>query len=73
MKTTPLSPEKLLNLAESLSCCESCNTSQHSSKGFQLAGRQAIYQALDDLIAILFPGCHGRDPLPPKKIGRAHV
>lgn len=36
----------------------------HAGKGFQLSGRKAIYQVLDDLIAVLFPGCHGLEPVP---------
>ena len=61
---TPASPD-LSELAGRLSTCgESCclTTADHG-RGFQLAGRQAIYRVLDDLIAVLFPGCHGSDPM----------
>lgn len=68
MKTTPLNESDLLRLAERLCSCESCGTTALSARGFHLAGRQAIYQALDDLIAILFPGCHGRESMPPQQL-----
>ncbi len=64
--TTPLSSSDLKALTDGLCSCESCSSASNSAKGFQLAGRNAIYTALDDLIAILFPGCHGREPMPQK-------
>jgi serine O-acetyltransferase len=72
MKTTPTpthsTPPDLSNVAAALSSCESCPVSASSAKGFHLAGRKAIYQVLDDLLAILFPGCHGLDPVPPPAV-----
>ena len=32
--------------------------------GPNLAGRKAVHDVLDDLISILFPGCHGGEPGP---------
>lgn len=52
-------------VASALSSCDACAFTANTVKGFHLAGRQAIYHILDDLIAILFPGCHGHDPVPP--------
>lgn len=68
MKTTPLPETDFMTLAESLCACEACNKGSRSTRGFHLAGRQAIYQALDDLISVLFPGCHSREPLPQKQL-----
>jgi len=68
MKTSPLTTSDLKLIAENLGTCESCSMASQNVRGFHLAGRNAIYQALDDLIAILFPGCHGREPLPPKQL-----
>ncbi len=68
MKTSPLTTTDLMRLAESLGTCESCSASSNSTRGFHLAGRNAIYQAIDDLIAILFPGCHGREAMPQKQL-----
>lgn len=55
-------------LARQLSSCETCSQLTLSGKGFHLSGRTAIYQVLDDLIAILFPGCHGPDALPSERL-----
>jgi serine O-acetyltransferase len=54
--------------AARLSSCEACALTTNTVEGFQLAGRQAIRKVLDDMIAILFPGCHGHDPIPPNHI-----
>jgi serine O-acetyltransferase len=56
------------DLAAQLSTCEACALTTNTVKGFQLAGRQAICKVLDDLIAVLFPGCHGHDPVPPDHV-----
>ena len=70
--TTPASNADLNALiarsAGSLCTCEGCGMTANTVKGIHLAGRKAICRVLDDLVAILFPGCHGCDPVPP-----AHV
>lgn len=63
---TPTHPD-FSTIAAQLNSCEACSLTSDTAKGFQLAGRKAIYQVLDDLIAILFPGCHGREPMPPEQ------
>ncbi len=55
--------ENIGAIAEQLTQCDRC-TVANASKGFGLAGRQAVYKVLDDLIAALFPGCHGYEPVP---------
>ena len=55
-------------VARMLSACKECSLSSSTSKGFTLSGRAAIYQALDHLIAVLFPGCHSREPMPVEKM-----
>jgi serine O-acetyltransferase len=65
METKPDIPIDMTRVAASLSSCDACAFTANTVKGFHLAGRKAIYQVLDDLIAILFPGCHGHDPVPP--------
>ncbi len=54
-----------VRVASRLSACESCAMTTNSGQGLQLAGRKAIYQILDELLAILFPGCHGIDAVMP--------
>ncbi len=38
-----------------------CNVDGGRQRGIGVAGRQAVYNVLDDLVAVLFPGCHGRE------------
>lgn len=68
MNSTPLTQSDLMRLAENLCSCEACSSASSSTRGFHLAGRQAIYEAIDNLIAVLFPGCHGREVLPQKQL-----
>jgi serine O-acetyltransferase len=66
-----IKPEKtpdVRRVALALSSCDSCVFTANTVKGFHLAGRRAIHTVLDDLIAILFPGCHGHDPVPPDHV-----
>lgn len=42
--------------------CRSCPRSSNTRSGLNLAGKRAVCDVLDDLIAILFPGCHGHGP-----------
>jgi serine O-acetyltransferase len=35
----------------------------NTEEGMNLAGQRAVYEVLDDLLAALFPGCHGYLPL----------
>ncbi len=48
-------------MAHLLSCRE-CPQSANTINGLNLAGKKAVCDVLDDLIAILFPGCHGHGP-----------
>jgi serine O-acetyltransferase len=56
------------DIAATLGSCRECLLTANTEKGFNLAGRDATYHVLDDLIAILFPGCHGHDPVPAEAI-----
>ena len=42
--------------------CRECPRSANTKSGMNLAGKKAVCDVLDDLIAILFPGCHGHGP-----------
>ena len=68
MKTNNHSTVDTNEIASRLSACENCSFTVNSAKGFQMAGRKAIYQVLDDLVAVLFPGCHGREPVPAESL-----
>ncbi len=44
--------------------CANCNVDGDLQRGIGVAGRQAVYSVLDDLVAVLFPGCHGQASVP---------
>ena len=54
-----LTPE----IAGGLEQCWNCPLGANTEKGLNLAGKQATYRVLDDLISLLFPGCHGYEPV----------
>jgi serine O-acetyltransferase len=68
MTTPPQTKINIRAIAGALSACEACTLSGGPTKGFPLAGRKAINEVLDDLIAVLFPGCHGREAMPADQV-----
>ncbi len=48
--------------------CWSCPIGANTEKGINLPGQQAIHQVVDDLVSVLFPGCHGNEPVPEAKM-----
>lgn len=62
MKKDAKSRVQLSSVAKGLSQCMYCPAVvRMKEKGVRLPSREEIYGILDDLIAILFPGCHRRD------------
>jgi len=51
-------------IVQNLDKCGECPVGVNTDRRLNLAGRQAVEKVLDDLISILFPGCHGFAPLP---------
>lgn len=47
------------DMSKGLAKCWGCPLGANTERGINLAGRQAVYHVLEDLIAVLFPGCHG--------------
>jgi len=45
-----------------LSACWQCPIGKNTEKGLNLAGQQAVHKVLNDIISVLFPGCHGHEP-----------
>ena len=43
----------------SLEKCQMCPLGMNIHKGHELAGQQAVRSVVDDLVSVLFPGCHG--------------
>lgn len=54
-----LMPELMSGLAH----CWHCPIGANTEKGLNLAGQQAIHRVLNDFISVLFPGCHGHEPV----------
>jgi len=50
-------PEVLADLDR----CENCPVRHNVRKGISMAGQQAVIDVLEELIAVLFPGCHLRE------------
>jgi len=44
-----------------LAGCWQCPIGAQTERGMNLAGQQAVHKVLDDLISVLFPGCHGHE------------
>jgi serine O-acetyltransferase len=55
--------KSLPDVVRGLIGCEGCGCLANTEKGFNLAGQQAVHRVVDQLMAILFPGCHGADPV----------
>jgi len=64
MKKSKTAHLSIDNVAALLTSCEACAMTTNTVKGFALAGRKAIERVLDELIGVLFPGCHGEEPVP---------
>ncbi|MDD5705833.1 MAG: serine acetyltransferase [Kiritimatiellae bacterium] len=55
--------ERLPHLAHELSPCRNCPVA-NTEKSINLPGQQAVVAVLERLIGLLFPGCHGHEPMP---------
>jgi len=44
--------------------CENCPARHNVRQGISMAGQQAVIEVLEDLIAVLFPGCHRHSEAP---------
>jgi serine O-acetyltransferase len=56
--------ERILpDIVDGMSRCWACAAGANTEKGINLAGQQAVHRVLDDLISLLFPGCHGHEPM----------
>ena len=62
-KIDQLLDEELPRIIQNLGLCWKCPIGTNTEKGLNLAGQQAVHRVLLDLISVLFPGCHGSDPI----------
>ncbi len=44
--------------------CEHCPAGVRMNKGFSMSGQAAVQDVLRQLMALMFPGCHMRQPIP---------
>jgi len=54
----------LPEIVEGLDKCREGPFGVNTDRGLNLAGKLAVEKVLDDLVSILFPGCHGHAPVP---------
>lgn len=63
MKLTEWMDGKLPAVVNTLTQCVNCHIGINTKKRFNLAGQKAVHAVADEFIGILFPGCHGHEPL----------
>lgn len=51
-------PQMVADVLGLIHRCESCAASVSGGRGLAMVGRQDVVELLDDLVAVLFPGCH---------------
>ena len=54
----------LPEIGNGLAACWECPVGSHTERGLNLSGRRAVAEVLDELVAVMFPGCHGHEPVP---------
>ncbi len=55
--------KRLDELTAALSPCRECAAIANTAREVDLPGRKAVVAVLDDLMSVLFPGCHGHAPI----------
>ena len=55
--------ELLPEILDGLEKCWRCPIGANTERGMNLAGQLAVHDLLDNLVSILFPGCHGHEPV----------
>jgi serine O-acetyltransferase len=53
----------LPGIIDGMARCWTCSVGTNTEQGMNLAGQQAVQRVLDDLASLLFPGCHGHEPV----------
>ena len=53
----------LPDVLDALEQCEGCPARHNVRRGISMAGQQAVVDVLEELIAVLFPGCHLRQEI----------
>jgi len=63
MRLTKWIHQELGSVVEELATQQQDDRAVNLKEGLNLSGRRAVYEVLDDLLAALFPGCHGNEPV----------
>jgi serine O-acetyltransferase len=66
VKLTAWMDQALPGIVDSLTQSANNHSGVNTEKRFNLAGQKAVHAIVDDFLGILFPGCHGREPLAEK-------
>jgi serine O-acetyltransferase len=51
-------------IMKGMNACWSCPVGLNTERGMNLAGQKAVHQVVEELVSVLFPGCHGYEPMP---------
>jgi len=63
MDVAELIDELMPTIIGGLAKCGDCPVGINTERGMNLAGQRAVHRVLDELVSILFPGCHGHRPV----------
>ena len=55
-------------IKEAMADCWKCRVGVNTARGLNLAGQKAVHKVLEDLLAALFPGCHGHQAVPERRL-----
>lgn len=61
--------DSMPELMKGLARCWHCPIGANTERGLNLAGQQAIHRVLNNVISVLFPGCHGHEPVQENYLG----
>lgn len=68
MNLTEWMDKTLPNVVKHLAHDINCQVGIKSNRRLNLAGQQALHAVVDDLLGILFPGCHGHMPFTERRL-----
>jgi serine O-acetyltransferase len=68
MKLEDTLNRQLPEILKGLEHCWNCPIGANTERGMNLAGQQAVHRLVDNLVSLLFPGCHDEKPLKDSEI-----
>ncbi len=70
MWTEKIVKKHISEIMKGVAQCLECPIGIHVEKGLRISGQRAVSGVVDDLMGVLFPGCHGYDELGAEKLER---